>query len=183
MPSTVTGTGDDRGVISPRVVCPFTVDDPVMTQRWARLTFLHWSFEVDTVQRLLPAGLTADPWDGRAWVGLVPFFMHVGMPGGQGVPWVSNFCETNVRTYVRDRAGRTGIWFFSLDAGRLGAVAVARTAYRLPYFWSAMRVASRDDEIAYTCLAGRGRGRRRASCESGSAPRTSRPSWTTGIIS
>jgi uncharacterized protein YqjF (DUF2071 family) len=152
MPSTVTGTGDDRGVISPRVVCPFTVDDPVMTQRWARLTFLHWSFEVDTVQRLLPAGLTADPWDGRAWVGLVPFFMHVGMPGGQGVPWVSNFCETNVRTYVRDRAGRTGIWFFSLDAGRLGAVAVARTAYRLPYFWSAMRVASRDDEIAYTCL-------------------------------
>ena len=29
---------------------------------------------------------------------------------------------------------------------------MARTAYRLPYFWSAMRVASRDDEIAYTCL-------------------------------
>lgn len=151
MPSAATGTGDDRGVISPRAVCPFTVDDPVMTQRWARLTFLHWSFEVDAVQRLLPAGLTVDPWDGRAWVGLVPFFMHVGTPGGQRVPWVSNFCETNVRTYVRDRAGRTGIWFFSLDAGRLGAVAVARTAYRLPYFWSAMRLEQRGPEIAYGC--------------------------------
>jgi uncharacterized protein YqjF (DUF2071 family) len=123
-----------------------------MRQRWARLTFLHWPFGVDEVQRLLPPGLTVDPWDGRAWVGLVPFFMHVATAGGQRVPWVSNFCETNVRTYVRDAAGRSGIWFFSLDASRAGAVAVARTAYRLPYFWSAMRVADGTDEVAYTCL-------------------------------
>jgi hypothetical protein len=49
-----------------------------------------------------------------------------------GTADVSNFCETNVRTYVRDRAGRSGIWFFSLDASRLGAVVTARaTPYRL----------------------------------------------------
>jgi uncharacterized protein YqjF (DUF2071 family) len=66
------------------------------------------------------------------------------------VPWVSNFCETNVRTYVRDRAGRSGIWFFSLDASRLGAVVTARaTPYRLPYFWSSMRLSERGNEIAY----------------------------------
>jgi uncharacterized protein len=52
-----------------------------------------------------------------ARVGLVPFYMRVAAPGGQRVPWVSNFCETNVRTFVRDREGRSGIWFFSLDAG------------------------------------------------------------------
>ena len=101
-------------------VCPFTVDKPVMRQRWERLTFLHWAYDPDVVQRLLPPGLTVDTFDGAAWVGLVPFFMRVHTPGDRGVPWVSNFCETNVRTYARDREGRAGIWFLSLDAARLG---------------------------------------------------------------
>jgi hypothetical protein len=130
--------------------CPFTVDKPVMRQRWERLTFLHWRFAAADVQRLLPAGLTAETYDGAAWAGLVPFYMRVATPGGQRVPWVSNFCETNVRTYVRDDTGRSGIWFFSLDASRLGAVVAARaTPYRLPYFWSAMRLGQRANEIAY----------------------------------
>jgi len=130
--------------------CPFTIDRPVMRQRWERLTFLHWPFEAAHVQRLLPGGLEIETFDGAAWVGLVPFYMRVATPGGQRVPWVSNFCETNVRTYVRDHAGRSGIWFFSLDASRLGAVVTARAApYRLPYFWSSMRLGSRGSEIAY----------------------------------
>ena len=33
--------------------CPFTVDRPVMRQRWERLTFLHWSFDPADVQRRL----------------------------------------------------------------------------------------------------------------------------------
>ena len=130
--------------------CPFTVDRPIMRQRWERLTFLHWRFEAAEVQRLLPGGLETETCDGAAWVGLVPFYMRVATPGGQRVPWVSNFCETNVRTYVRDRQGRSGIWFFSLDASRLGAVVAARvTPYRLPYFWSRMRLGERGNEIAY----------------------------------
>lgn len=122
-----------------------------MRQRWDRLTFLHWRFDPADVATLLPAGLEPDLFDGTAWVGLVPFFMHVATPGGRQVPWVSRFCETNVRTYVRDREGRTGIWFFSLDAARLGAVAVARTTYGLPYFWSSMTVASDATSISYRC--------------------------------
>lgn len=130
--------------------CPFTLDRPIMRQRWERLSFLHWPFDPAAVQRLLPDGLTVETWDGAAWAGLVPFFMRVATPGGRRVPWVSNFCETNVRTYVRDPAGRSGIWFFSLDAARLGAVAVARaTPYRLPYFWSSMRLGQRGDEVGY----------------------------------
>jgi hypothetical protein len=130
--------------------CPFAVDRPIMRQRWERLTFLHWAFDPAAVQRLLPDGLTAETWDGAAWAGLVPFYMRVATAGGRRAPWVSNFCETNVRTYVRDPAGRSGIWFFSLDAARLGAVIVARaTPYRLPYFWSAMRLGQRGNELAY----------------------------------
>jgi uncharacterized protein YqjF (DUF2071 family) len=131
--------------------CPFTVDAPVMRQRWERLTFLHWSYDPAAVQLLLPPWLRADTFGGRAWVGLVPFFMRVATAGGQQAPWVSHFCETNVRTYVRDPQGRPGIWFFSLDAARAGAVAVARTSYRLPYFWSRMRLLPRGGQFAYGC--------------------------------
>jgi uncharacterized protein len=122
-----------------------------MRQRWERLTFLHWAYPAGDVQRLLPAGLDADLFDGLAWVGLVPFFMRVQTGGGHGAPWVSNFCETNVRTYVRDRDGRAGIWFLSLDAARLGAVAVARASYRLPYFWSAMSLDRDGRDVSYRC--------------------------------
>jgi uncharacterized protein YqjF (DUF2071 family) len=142
---------DDLAAALAPGTCPFQVDQPVMTQRWAELTFLHWSFEPGEVQRLLPPGLTAETLDGRAWVGLVPFFMRVGTPGGRRVPWVSDFCETNVRTYVRDAAGRSGIWFFSLDAARFGAVAVARAGFRLPYFWSRMRLDHRGAQLRYQC--------------------------------
>jgi uncharacterized protein len=131
--------------------CPFTIEHPIMTQRWEQLTFLHWSFSPDAVQRLLPRGLEVEPYDGLAWVGLVPFVMTVGDARGHTLPWASYFCETNVRTYVRDSEGRTGIWFFSLDAARLGAVVTARTTYRLPYFWSRMRLTTRGDEVDYAC--------------------------------
>jgi uncharacterized protein YqjF (DUF2071 family) len=130
-------------------VCPFAVDDPVMLHRWERLTFLHWRFEPELVQRLLPDWLEVETFDGTAWVGLVPFYMRVASGHGHSVGYFSNFCETNVRTYVRDRENRSGIWFFSLDAAWLAPVVVARTTYRLPYFWSRMRLQQHGDEISY----------------------------------
>lgn len=156
--------------------CPFTIDRPVMRQRWERLTFLHWPFEAADVQRLLPDGLEIETYDGAAWVGLVPFYMRVATPGGRRVPWVSNFCETNVRTYVRDRAGRSGIWFFSLDASRLGVVITARvTPYRLPYFWSSMRLGERGNQIAYLSRRLPARARPPAASVSASARRSPPP--------
>jgi uncharacterized protein len=131
--------------------CPFVIERPVMRQRWERLTFLHWKFDPADVARLLPDGLEPDLFEGAAWVGLVPFFMHVATGHGRTAPWASRFCETNVRTYVRDRDGRVGIWFFSLDAARLGAVAVARTTYQLPYYWSHLRVSGDDHALTYHC--------------------------------
>jgi uncharacterized protein YqjF (DUF2071 family) len=139
---------------TPPGVCPFTIARPVMRMRWERLTFLHWAYEPAVVQALLPEGLRVDTFGGAAWAGLVPFYMRVatGWPaGGVRVPWLSGFCETNVRTYARDADGRQGIWFLSLDAARLPAVVAARVTYRLPYFWSVMRLAARDREVAYAC--------------------------------
>jgi uncharacterized protein YqjF (DUF2071 family) len=124
----------------------------VMTQRWETLTFLHWSYPPAQVQRLLPAGLTVDLLDGRAWVGLVPFEMRVQLPATAAAPaWLGRFPETNVRTYVTDGLGRPGIWFFSLDASRLGAVFAARAGYQLPYYWSRMQVRRSGGTVRYAC--------------------------------
>jgi uncharacterized protein len=140
---------EDDEPLSP--ACPFTIERPIMLQRWERLTFVHWWFDPSTVQHLLPEWLRVETFDDVAWVGVVPFFMRVATPGDRRFGWASNFCETNVRTYVRDRDGRSGIWFFSLDAARLGAVITARSTYRLPYFWSRMRLDEGDGDITYTC--------------------------------
>lgn len=113
-----------------------------MIHRWDHITFLHWPYDPAVVQKLLPAGLQVETFDGAAWVGLIPFVMQVRPPGARPVPWLSDFPETNVRTYATAPGGTTGVWFLSLDAARLPAVVTARTTYRLPYFWSQMTVTS-----------------------------------------
>ena len=120
---------------------PHEVRFEVMHMRWLNLTFLHWRFDPHIVQSMLPADLTVDTFDGSAWVGLVPFQMEVQLPGGIPIPREGKFPETNVRTYVRGPDGTPGVWFSSLEAGRLSATAVARTTYGLPYFWSDMTAA------------------------------------------
>jgi uncharacterized protein YqjF (DUF2071 family) len=130
-------------------VCEVPVVDAAMVHWWQQLTFIHWRFDAEAVQRLLPPGLTVETYDGSAWVGLVPFFLKVGVPHVPSVPWLSRFPETNVRTYVRSADGTSGVWFFSLDAARLGAVVVARATYRLPYFWSQMSIERSGSTIVY----------------------------------
>jgi uncharacterized protein YqjF (DUF2071 family) len=125
------------------------VPRPVMIHRWETLAMLHWPYAPEVVQQLLPAPLAVDVFDGRAWVGLVPFRMRIRLPRSRFVPWLSSFPETNVRTYVIGPDGRRGIWFLSLDVPRLGAVVVARATYRLPYHWSRMRMARNGELIRY----------------------------------
>jgi hypothetical protein len=123
-----------------------------MRQTWTHLLFLHWSWEPATVQRTLPAGLTVDTHDGRAWIGLVPFFMRRVRPAGlPALPWLSDFLELNVRTYVHDARGRPGVWFYSLDCNRWPAVKVARRFFHLPYEHAAMSatIAPEDGWVDY----------------------------------
>ncbi|NUW42558.1 DUF2071 domain-containing protein [Nonomuraea rhodomycinica] len=131
---------------SPRVAWP------VMYQRWSQITFLHWRYPVEAVRALVPESLTVETFDGTAWVGLTPFRMDdVRTPGLPVLPWLSSFPETNCRTYVRDERGRPGIWFLSLDAGRLAAAVGGRAGYWLPYFWSDMSVRTEGDRRRYRC--------------------------------
>ncbi len=122
-----------------------------MRQSWRELTFLHWPYEPSDVRSLVPPALELDLYDGAAWIGLVPFIVaDLTLPRGPALPWASTFPETNVRTYVVDRHGRRGVWFFSLDAARLHAVVGARAAYALPYFWARMKVRREGNSVIYS---------------------------------
>ena len=114
-----------------------------MTPQWRDLLFLHWEFEPSLLQQLLPEGLEVDLFEGRAYVGLVPFEMAQVQPHfvpdlGRLGHFYSRFPELNVRTYVV-RDGVPGVWFFSLDAASSFAVITARMWFRLPYFKARMR--------------------------------------------
>jgi uncharacterized protein len=123
---------------------------PVMFQRWLHLLFLHWSFSPDIVQKTLPQGLEVDTFQGKAWIGIVPFFMQGVRPARfPAVPGISNFLELNLRTYVRDLTGRPGIWFYSLDASQPLAVCVARATFGLPYKFATMVATLSDRGIDY----------------------------------
>jgi hypothetical protein len=66
------------------------------------------------------------------------------------LPGLHSSHETNVRTYVVDQQGKSGVWFFSLDAANVAFVKVARAWYQLPYFRSAMALHKQDQDLAYT---------------------------------
>ncbi len=115
----------------------------VMRPAWRHLLFLHWDYDPEAVQKLLPAGLEVDTFEGRAYIGLVPFVMQGLRPallpnlGALGRTY-EDFAELNVRTYVTQNGVR-GVWFFSLDAASLLATLAARVWFKLPYFKARMR--------------------------------------------
>lgn len=122
-----------------------------MLQRWEQLLFLHWRWDPAAIQATLPTGLHVDTHEGEAWLGVVPFFMRRVRPRGLPcLPWISDFLELNLRTYVHDDQGRSGVWFYSLDCNQPVAVWAARTFFDLPYEHAEMSSeASRDGWVRY----------------------------------
>jgi uncharacterized protein len=113
---------------------------PVLQMRWRQLLFLHWAWNVQEIQATLPRGLYVDTFAGKAWLAIVPFFMEAVHPTGLPcLPWLSNFLELNVRTYVHDGAGLPGVWFYSLLCNQPIAVELARRCYHLNYIHARMQ--------------------------------------------
>ncbi|MEM1221483.1 MAG: DUF2071 domain-containing protein [Verrucomicrobiota bacterium] len=132
-------------------------DQPViMRQEWKSLLFLHWSVDPEIIQQRLPKGLFVDTYDGSAYLGVVPFYMHALRPVfAPAVPGISFFPELNLRTYVYDKAGRPGVWFFSLDAHTRISVWIARTFFNLNYQYARMSYREHEDSsFTITCKRG-----------------------------
>jgi uncharacterized protein len=110
----------------------------VMTQSWHDLLFAHWRVDPVALRSKVPSAFELDLFNGAAWLAVVPFYMtNVSARGVPSLPWVSEFAEMNVRTYVRV-GDKPGVYFFSLDAGSELAVQAARTLLNLPYHTASM---------------------------------------------
>jgi uncharacterized protein YqjF (DUF2071 family) len=117
---------------------------------WMTQTFVHWPFRPEAVQALLPEELIVDEYDGAAWVGLTPFVMaDVRLPGiPAALPGLPTFAETNLRTYVRYRDGRDGLWFLSIEVAF--PPMLAARAIGAPYSPGTLSVSVDGDTVSYT---------------------------------
>ncbi|GMU24756.1 MAG: hypothetical protein AMXMBFR13_48280 [Phycisphaerae bacterium] len=117
---------------------------------WSDLLFAHWPVDVDALRAIMPVTLPPETYDRRAWLTISPLYMSEVRPRGvPSVPRLSEFPELNVRTYV-SLEGKPGIYFFSLDAGSLLAVAGARAAFHLPYFLASMSISHEAGYVHFT---------------------------------
>src|SRR5919199_1179094 len=121
----------------------------IMHQNWGKLLFMHWRIDEELLRPLIPLELEIDSYDGSAWIGVVPFTMwNVRASFTPPVPWLSEFHELNVRTYVHYK-GVPGVWFLSLDANSAVAVLGARTVFNLPYFNARISLEQEGDRVVY----------------------------------
>lgn len=112
----------------------------IMGQTWERLLFAHWRVDGARLRRFVPPQIPIDTFDGSAWLAVTPFVVGGMRPRFlPPIPGTTRFPEINVRTYATIE-DRPGIYFFSLDVPNVVAIAVARRAYRLPYFRSRIDV-------------------------------------------
>lgn len=120
-----------------------------MFMRWTELAFLHWRVPPEVLRPLVPSSLELDTFDGSGWLGIVPFRMEgTRIRAAPGIPTATDFFEVNVRTYVRG-AGRSGVWFMSLDAASRLAVWGARLGLNLPYHHATIDVTANDVGVRY----------------------------------
>ncbi|MFK7788236.1 MAG: YqjF family protein [Phycisphaeraceae bacterium] len=135
-----------------------------MSMRWTDLLFMHWPVEPGVVGEAVPGDFDVDLYDGKAWVGVVPFKMQSTRPRllppiPQKIMPVSpsSFPELNVRTYVMINVKENGltqklpgVLFFSLDAASKLSVRMARLGFNLPYFDAKMKVQQEPGDNGWT---------------------------------
>src|SRR5690606_29058460 len=72
-------------------------------QEWNEAIFLHWPVPVERLRNFVPEELIIDTLHGQAWISLVAFTMEkVRLRYLPAFPPLSNFHETNIRTYIKN---------------------------------------------------------------------------------
>ena len=123
----------------------------IMKQEWHNLLFLHWPVPISLIRNQIPKQLELDTYNNKAWIGIIPFQMKNLRPSfAFPIPIISNFTEINLRTYVKDKYNRKGVWFFSLDTQNTFGNWIAQTFFHLNYRYAKTSFQS-DSEEHNTC--------------------------------
>lgn len=105
-------------------------------QEWNNAIFFHWQVELNELEKFVPKELEIDLFEGKPWVSLVTFAMEKIRP--KYLPYfppISDFDEINIRTYVKSN-NKTGVYFLSIEGGKLLSCKVAKGVSELPYRFS-----------------------------------------------
>lgn len=151
-PASPVGGSADRSILAGFPVTAPPLPRPVFTrQQWNDLTFVHWPVDPASIAHMFPPGTRPDVFvDGMTYVGLVPFAMRdLALVVRAAIPYFGHFCETNIRLYSTDDAGRHGVLFRSLETARLAVVPVSRIVLGVPYTWAKMRLTRDGPTITY----------------------------------
>ena len=117
----------------------------LLSQEWRHLTFMHWEVSIEKLQPHIPDGLEIDLFDGKAYVGTIPFLMKNVRPRLlPAVPGISTFPEFNIRTYVK-KNGKAGVLFLTLDAQSRVTCFHAPRKYGLPYRYAKCKISVDGD--------------------------------------
>lgn len=111
-------------------------------QEWHHTIFFHWEVPVYFLEDHIPEGLHLDTFKNTAWVTLAAFEVkNMRMRHFPPVPYVSNFQEINIRTYVT-KNGIPGIYLFSIETDKFIEVLFSNIFIGLPYQKSVINRAS-----------------------------------------
>ena len=102
-------------------------------QKWNHVLFFHWEVPVYFLQEHIPKEIELDTFNNMAWVSLVAFEVSdMRLRNMPSLPYLSNFQEINLRTYVI-QDDKPGIYMFSIETDKLIEVLLTRTFIGLPY--------------------------------------------------
>lgn len=120
----------------------------LMYQKWEDLLCMHIPVNAQELMPHIPKELELDLYGGDAWISIFPFKVrNLQVRGLPRFPYIHEFLELNVRTYVKYK-NVPGIYFFSLDAEKLIPVIGARIG-TLPYYKAKMRKAEINEWTEY----------------------------------
>ena len=134
-----------------RTHLPFAMPDSphALSQEWKNLTFMHWEVQPEKVESDIPEGLELDLFEGKAYVGVIPFQMKNVRPRLlPAVPGISTFPEFNIRTYVK-KNGKAGVLFLTLEAQSRITCWHAPRAYGLPYRYAKCQLRVSNEKFVW----------------------------------
>lgn len=142
------------------------------------MLFAHWAIEPESLRPWVPSTLTLDEFDGKAWIGIVPFKVAAvrAQANGSSIPVLTPFLNLNLRTYVEGDDG-SGVYFLSSDIESRAAAVIGHRLFGFSVYQARMKHRNRNGEVTFRSERTDSDSRKKVSKPSMSPPvRRSKPS-------